>query len=186
MLAMFWLPYWSSWEAPITTWRRPAQSVSKTRRKGIQPSTTLSVPSRAILPATKKASPSDTSRSGSMVARARRAPSIGIIPIPLAKISPSPRKASDRATTQTSASSATGDRPLVVGLAALQIPRRERGPRLGVGGCGRVALLERLVPAVVRVARREVRAPRRLDHPVDHRAVDRQRVERALGAQLIG
>ena len=53
--------------------------------------------------ATSSASPSVMTRSGSKVARARRPPIIGMVPIGLARISPSPRKHSATATTQTSA-----------------------------------------------------------------------------------
>ena len=49
------------------------------------------------------ASPSVITRSGSKVARARRPPIIGMVPMGLARISPSPRKHSATATTHTSA-----------------------------------------------------------------------------------
>ncbi len=92
---MFWLPYRSSWLAPIITCRRPAATRSNTARYGNQPST--------MSPSSSIASPSLSSRSGANVARASRAPSDGITPIGLARISPSPRQASAHAATHTSA-----------------------------------------------------------------------------------
>jgi hypothetical protein len=98
---MFWLPNRSSCDAPIMMCRCPAASTVNTSRNGTQPSTTRlpSSPGASIV-----ASPSVSSRSGSNVSCASRAPSDGMTPIGLARIAPSPRQASAQATTQTSAS----------------------------------------------------------------------------------
>ena len=87
MQAMFWLPYRSIWLAPIITWRGRPRRMSKTVRYGIQPSTTLGgrPPSGRVVGRRSMASPSVSSRSGSKVARASRAPSIGMVPIGLAQ-----------------------------------------------------------------------------------------------------
>src|SRR6516165_5913027 len=116
--------------------------------------------------ATKNASPSDTSRSGSNEARANRAASMGIVPIPEAKISPSPRHASAQATTQMSARAGVvpviarslfGHRVLVVALALqLEVLAGKSGPFFRVDRGGRVRALEGLIPIVVGDARREV------------------------------
>ncbi len=100
-------PYRSIWAGLIMTCREPCQARSKIARNGIQPSAGPGGgwPS-AQVPVTKRASPSDSSRSGSNVALASRAPAVGIWPIGLAAISPSPRHASAQATMHTSARAA--------------------------------------------------------------------------------
>ena len=106
MAAKFWLPYWSIWLPPITTWRRPFHTQPNIRRYGLKCSTTLPLGhSNASSLAISRASPSVMARSGSKVARARRPPIIGMVPMGLARISPSPRKHSAIATTHTSARS---------------------------------------------------------------------------------
>src|SRR5262249_23128383 len=172
----------------MITWRRPAHSVSNTKRNGIHPSISLSVPPIGRSLATKKASPSDTSRSGSIEALARRAPSIGTVPMPDANSSPSPRNVSARATTQTSARVGSGiaHRPLIVVFVAAEVAVDEGRPRLGVGRRCRVRPLEGFVAPVVGLAAREVGTVGRLDDAVDQRAVDPQRVEAALVQQIVG
>src|SRR5829696_8085623 len=114
---------------------------------------------------------------------------MGTVPMPLAKISPSPRNASAAAITQTSASddSATAaHRLLVVGLGTGQPLLGPLGPPLGITGRRHVLALEGLVPAVVRLARREVGAAGGLDHAVHGRALDPEGVGGALGQQVLG
>ncbi len=97
-------PYLSICAGLIMTCRDPCQARSKIDRNGIQPSTGPGAGSpSAHVPVTNRASPSDSSRSGSNVALASRAPAVGISPIGLAAISPSPRHASAQATMQISA-----------------------------------------------------------------------------------
>ena len=104
MAAKFWLPYWSIWLPPMITWRRPFQTQPNIWRYGLKCSTTLpSGHAVASSLAMRRASPSVIARSGSKVARARRPPIIGMVPIGLQRISPSPRKHSAMATTHTSA-----------------------------------------------------------------------------------
>src|SRR5215472_18745125 len=101
---MLTLPNRSIWLGPIITCRLPAARMSNTVRKGTQPSAGPSGGSpTAQQPVTNVASPSDSSRSGANVARASRAPTVGMTPKELATTSPSPRHASAQATAQTSA-----------------------------------------------------------------------------------
>src|ERR671919_423682 len=67
----FMLPKRSIWLGAIITCRRPLARSWKTSRNGSQPSITLSPPAIGSVFATRYASPSETSRSGSKVALAR-------------------------------------------------------------------------------------------------------------------
>ncbi len=103
--AKFWLPNRSIWLPPMITCRRPDHTMSNICRYGFHDSIVLtsSVAPTGYGPAMSSASPSVITRSGSKLARARRPPIIGTLPIGLARISPSPRKHSAIATTQYSA-----------------------------------------------------------------------------------
>ena len=94
------------------TLRRPSRRRPGRRRSGSGPPSCT-------------ASPSVYTRSGSNVSAARRAPSVGITPIGLARISPSPRQASAHATTQTSTRDTAVTRPPLPASA-----RQRRGTRL--------------------------------------------------------
>jgi len=96
MQEMFWFPDRSICAAPIITCRLPAASMVNTLAYGSQPS--MRSPE-----STRYASPSVSSKPGSNVSRASRAPRVGISPIGLARMAPSPRHASAQATTHTSA-----------------------------------------------------------------------------------
>src|SRR4029078_7085677 len=75
------------------------------------------------------------------------------------------------------------DRPLVTRLVGFEILGAEPLPFRGVGRGRRVALLERLVAAVVGGASREVGAVRRLGDPVHHRSVEQHCLGRAFEAR---
>ena len=98
----FWLPYRSIWLAPMTTWRRPHASVSKTRPNGIQPSIAAAAPMAGVS-AMSRASPSVSTMSGEKVSRASLAPIETMVVIGLTMISPASRKSSAQATAHTSA-----------------------------------------------------------------------------------
>src|SRR5215467_13810018 len=160
---------------------------SKIARYGSQPSITSGWPPIAHVPWPSSASPSVSSRSGSNVALASRAPMAGIRPIGLARISPSPRQASAHATAHTSALLAVlgtagvrglrtprGYRCLIPGLIKVKVGRPELGPRPWIGRRPRVRPLELLVPSVVGIARGEVGATRGLDHARYHPPLDPQ------------
>src|SRR5262245_8400586 len=195
MSAKFWLPNGSIWLAPIITCRRPDHTTSNIARYGFHDSITAGAWSTPTgnTSATSSASPSVMTRSGSNVARARRPPIIGTLPIGLARISPSPRKTSATATTQTSARVAsvmTASQPhrgaVLVVAADVEVAAAERVPRAVVARRRGVLTLEGLVPLVVGGARREVRAEGRLDHAVDHQPVDAQRLDRSLRGEVLG
>ena len=147
----------------------------------------------------RRASPSVMARSGSKVARARRPPIIGMVPIGLARISPSPRKHSAMATTHTSARStrpASWSRhralPSARSLAWYSASSRSsQSARNSAHASGDLAadgvlLLERLVARVVGIAGGEVGAVGRLDHAVDEQPADEQRLRRALLGEVLG
>src|SRR5919197_9928 len=192
MQEMLELPYRSSWPAPSIACRRPAHTISKTTRKGIHPSITFSSSPAASGRgfATRYASPSLTSRSGSNVALARRAAIVGMTPNALARISPSPRHASAQATTHTSSSvkSATArpHRSLILLLVHIEVPGPERRPFPRITQSIHVLSLEDLVARVVRRARREVGTAGSLDDAVGHRSVDAERADGSLLHQVLG
>src|SRR6266849_1951862 len=169
---------------------------SKIARYGSQPSMTSGWAPIAQVPWPSSASPSVSSRPGSKVALASRAPIAGIRPIGLARISPSPRQASAQAIAHTSAlvaalgtasaraRAACGYRGLVPGLILVEVGGAELRPRRGIRRRAGVLALEILVPAVVRSARGEVRAVRRLDDADHHPALDPQRLQRRRGGQF--
>src|SRR5947208_10294582 len=178
----------------MITWRRPDQTTSNIARYGFHDSTTLGAPSSPTgsVFATSSASPSVMTRSGSKAARASRPPIMGTLPIGLARISPSPRNASATATTQISARVAAvivGSQPdrlaVLVVAADVEVAGAERVPRVVVARRRGVLALEGLVALVVGSARREVRAERRLDHPVDHETVDVQRLHGAVAGEVV-
>src|SRR5437763_6469474 len=188
---MFELPKRSSCDAPSMACRRPDHTRSNTARNGRYPSTTFSslpAPSGSGL-ATRYASPSLVISRGSNVAFASRAPIVGHHPNALARISPSPRHASAHATTQYSSSvgpSLTANPRLVLLLVHVEVLRPERRPRLRVPRRLRVLTLERLVAPVVRPARREVLAVRRLHYTDGHEPVHPQRMNASLLQQAVG
>src|SRR5258705_4590862 len=133
MAAKFWLPNGSIWLAPMITWRRPDHTMSNIERYGLWYSIVRASfgAKNARSSATRNASPSVIIRSGSNVARARRPPIIGMVPMGLATISPSPRKQSAIAATHTSANRMLTDLGLVAGLVDVDPRRAEVRPCLG-------------------------------------------------------
>src|SRR5215467_1825913 len=172
---------------------------SKIARYGSQPSITSGLRPIAHVPWPSSASPSVSSRSGSNVALASRAPIAGIRPIGLANISPSPRQASSHATAHTSALLAVlgtagtrglraprGYGRLIPRLIKVKVGRPEVGPRPRIGCRARVRALELLVPAVIGIARGEVGAVPGLDHASDHPPLDPQRLDWSRHRQVRG
>ena len=141
------------------------------------------------------ASPSVITRSGSKLARARRPPIIGTVPIGFAMISPSPRKHSATATMQYSA------RVIRSLVPSLTVPppsgtrrgRRSRGtwpsspptPRAS-SALAAYAFWNSSSLWVVGDALGEVRAERCLDHAVGEQPRDLQRLHRAVGGEFLG
>src|SRR5690554_380110 len=118
-----------------------------------------------------------------------RAPTAGVGAIGLTMISPLSRKRSAIATTQMSLSFASViscNRLLIFFFAHVEVAGAERIPSRRIFGRRRVFFLEGLIAAIVRRAFGEMRPAFRLDHGLDHHAINDDRLKRRVLEEILG